>query len=49
LTIDSAVNRRAYSVDDGQLDSIGTSVVVGGKGCSNKLPRTNLRTAQTGK
>jgi hypothetical protein len=48
LTIDSADNRRLYSVDDGQLDSIGAAVVVGGKGCSNKLPRTTLYTAQTG-
>jgi hypothetical protein len=48
LTIDSAANRRAYSVDDGQLDSIGTSVVVAGKGCSKTLPRTSLKTAATG-
>ena len=48
LTIDSADSRRAYSLDDGQLDSIGAAVVVGGKGCTNRLPRTTLRTAETG-
>jgi subtilase family serine protease len=51
LTIDSADNLRAYSVDDGQLDSIGVGVVVGGvlgSSCTNTLPTTNLTTAGTG-
>jgi hypothetical protein len=51
FTIDSSDNLRAYSVDDGQLDSIGEAVVVGGvpgSSCTNTLPTTNLSTADVG-
>jgi hypothetical protein len=48
FTADSSDSLRLDSVDDGQLDSIGEDVVVGGvsgANCSNTLPVTNLTTA----
>ncbi len=51
FTTDSADTLRAYSVDAGQLDSIGVDVVVGGSpgsSCASTLPTTNLTTADVG-
>jgi pseudomonalisin len=51
LTVDSADTLRPWSVDDGQLDSIGVDVVmdgVPGATCTTTLPRTSVATADTG-
>jgi pseudomonalisin len=47
-TLDSSDNLRAYSVDNGQLDSIGVQVPVdgvSGQNCSNTLPVTDAATS----
>jgi hypothetical protein len=51
LTADSADNLRAYSLDDGRLDSVGVDVVAGGvagTNCANKLPNTSVTGAGSG-
>jgi pseudomonalisin len=48
ITVDSSDNLRAYSLDDGELDSIGVDVVFDGQSgsnCSNTLPVTSVKTS----